>query len=454
MAFTDLSHHALLAHYRVPSVAGMEVPSPVTVKREMGGRSGSASAISIEAGRGACEQRDADAPIPFEDVTAIVNNLRYERYATGGPDGSSRARRVVSRIYYHLRPWLALPVRRRLQRFALRGWDQTSFPQWPLDTTVESVLENSLVAYLQAHHIETIPFIWFWPQGHAYAAMVTHDVETGAGLDATPGLMDVDDGFGIKAAFQLIPEERYELSERLIDRIRSRGFEVNVHDLNHDGRLFWDHGEFLRRAEKINRYIGKYRACGFRSGCLYRNIDWLDALNIAYDMSVPNSAHLEAQRGGCCTVFPYFLGKVLELPVTMTQDYSLFHILRQYSTDLWRRQLSMIRDVHGLASVIVHPDYLTGEREMNVYRELLNHLREEERRNRLWLALPADVDRWWRQRAAMQLRQTSAGGWEITGKGAERATIANATLDGDRIRYSFPHGTACPERLARRPGGL
>ena len=53
-------------------------------------------------------------------------------------------------------------------------------------------------------------------------------------------------------------------------------------------------------------------------------------------MSVPNVAHLEPQRGGCCTVMPYFVGDVLELPLTTIQDYSLFHILGDYSTTLWK----------------------------------------------------------------------------------------------------------------------
>ena len=60
---------------------------------------------------------------------------------------------------------------------------------------------------------------------------------------------------------------------------------------------------------------------------MYREQQWFDAFEFSYDMSVPNVAHLEPQRGGCCTVMPYFVGDILELPLTTTQDYSLFHIL-------------------------------------------------------------------------------------------------------------------------------
>ena len=59
-------------------------------------------------------------------------------------------------------------------------------------------------------------------------------------------------------------------------------------------------------------------------------------------MSVPNVAHLEPQAGGCCTVMPYFMGHVLELPLTAAQDYTVFHVLGDYSTRLWQEQIDRV----------------------------------------------------------------------------------------------------------------
>lgn len=59
-------------------------------------------------------------------------------------------------------------------------------------------------------------------------------------------------------------------------------------------------------------YRRQFGAQGFRSGASYRNLKWLDELGFRYDMSVPNVAHLNPQRGGCCTVMPYFIGDTLE----------------------------------------------------------------------------------------------------------------------------------------------
>src|SRR5258708_33087625 len=120
-------------------------------------------------------------------------------------------------------------------------------------------------------------------------------------------------------------------------------------------------------------------------------------------MSVPNTAHLDPQRGGCCTVMPYFIGKILELPVTTTQDYSLFHILKQYSIDLWKRQISQIMEKHGMASFIVHPDYVLESRSRDTYKSLLAFFFDLLSMSMLWPPLPREVNQWWRARSQMKL---------------------------------------------------
>ena len=117
---------------------------------------------------------------------------------------------------------------------------------------------------------------------------------------------------------------------------------MNVHDLTHDGHLFRSRDRFLRHATTINARGRAFGSRGFRSGAMYRRQEWLSALDISYDMSVPNVAHLEPQGGGCCTVMPFFMGHVLELPLTAAQDYTVFHVLGDYSTRLWQEQIDLI----------------------------------------------------------------------------------------------------------------
>ena len=70
--------------------------------------------------------------------------------------------------------------------------------------------------------------------------------------------MDIDDSFGIKASIQIVPEKRYTVSEGFLDSIRARGFEINVHGLDHDGNLFKDREKFLESAKRINEYAVKF----------------------------------------------------------------------------------------------------------------------------------------------------------------------------------------------------
>jgi hypothetical protein len=375
--------------------------------------------------------------VPF-DAAEVVDNLRMERYL--GPIRPHRTglvgSPVIRKAYYAVREFLPVSIRRQFQRMYLRGWKKLVFPSWPVDFTVDTLHEQFLSLSMKAMKVPQVPFIWFWPDGARSCLIMTHDVETTVGVDFTSSLMDMDDSYGIKASFQVIPGGRYGVRADYLEEIRSRGFEVNVHDLKHDGSLFQDHTEFLHQAAKINESLRNFRAQGFRSGAMYRNQEWLEALDMSYDMSVPNAAHLEPQRGGCCTVMPYRIGKILELPLTMTQDYSLFHMLRDYSIDLWKAQCDQILRRSGLISFIVHPDYVVEERARNVYLNLLGYLSHLIADKGLWMALPRDVNRWWRNRSQMELVR-DGDGWHIEGPDNDRARIAYATLQGDRVIYSL-----------------
>ena len=378
--------------------------------------------------------RKGEVCLPF-NLRQIVDNLRCELYVNPGSEGAP-LESTANRLYYFVRPLLPVAVRKHLQRIRLNGWDKISFPQWPVDRTVDNLLERLLLLSLRAQGGDRIPFIWFWPDGAPSSAIVTHDVETTAGRDFCATLMDIDDRFGIKAAFQVVPEERYEVTPEYLQSITDRGFEVAVQDLNHDGRLYRNHRQFITRAAKINAYGRKWGAVGFRAAILYRREEWFDALDFSYEMSVPNVAHLDPQRGGCCTVMPYFVGKLLELPVTTTQDYSLFHILRDHSLQLWERQIELIMEKHGLISFVVHPDYIVARRERETYEALLGHLTHLRDEKNVWITTPGEVNRWWRQRAEMHLIET-ADGWRIEGDGKERARIAYATEEDGRMKFSL-----------------
>jgi hypothetical protein len=379
--------------------------------------------------------KNSEVHLPFNPVQ-VVENLLRERYVKQRPAKNGRMvdLPIVRSTYYAVRELLPVSIRKHLQKFYLGDWSRLLFPRWPVDFTVDTLHERILRLSMQANGIQRMPFVWFWPNGAPNALIVTHDVETAAGRDFTRELIDLDEAHGIRASFQVIPEKRYEVPDEYVALIRSRGFEFNIHDLNHDGQLYQERQLFLQRSKKINSYVKKFATNGFRAGVMYRNLDWYDAYEMSYDMSMPNVAHLEPQRGGCCTVFPYFVGKILEIPLTTCQDYSLFQILNDYSIDLWKQQLALLRKRNGLMSFIAHPDYLIDASARKVYESLLQYLQQMVQREKIWMALPGEVDQWWRARSQMHLVQAD-GRWTVEGPQSDQAKVAFAVLDGDNLRY-------------------
>ena len=232
--------------------------------------------------------------LPF-DLTQVVDNLRYESYVHGQRRWVESS--WVKDVYYRLRPLLPVSLRKHLQKIYLRDWASISFPSWPVDRSVDVLFEKLLALAMQALQTDRLPFIWFWPEGHTACAIFTHDVETAAGRDFCGPLMDIDDAFGVKASFQIVPEKRYAVSSAYLHSIQERGFEINLQGLNHEGTLFRNKEDFLRCAEKINEYGREFGARGFRSPILYRNLDWFTHLRFSYDMSVPNVGRLDPQLG-------------------------------------------------------------------------------------------------------------------------------------------------------------
>ena len=392
--------------------------------------------------------RDGKVCLPF-NPSEIVENLRGELYVGEWRKGVLS---LLSNLYYAIRPLLPVHVRRYLQMLHLRDWETISFPSWPVDFSVDNLIRHLMLLSIRSGREDRVPFIWFWPDGHSGSAIITHDVETQEGFEHCSALMEIDDAFAVKASFQIVPEERYLIRPALMEEMRKRGFEICVHDLNHDGHLYRNREQFLRRAAKINAYGREFGAIGFRAAVLYRKQIWYDALQFSYDMSVPNVAHLDPQRGGCCTVMPYFLNGILEIPVTTIQDYSLYHILKDFSLSLWKKQTQLILEKHGCMSFIIHPDYIRQPRELDVYKKLLAYLNELRSEQNVWIATPGEVNHWWRQRAAMRLVETSQG-WRIEGEGCERARIGYAREENGLLVLSCDDRSHTGQVVANEAAG-
>jgi DNA primase len=99
------------------------------------------------------------------DLSEVATNLRKERYRKNGETWWQKAiaSDTVQRLYYFLRPVMGVGVRKHLQKASLSGWDKIAFPRWPVDVTVDTLMESAMTLALKAQGTSSIPFIWFWP---------------------------------------------------------------------------------------------------------------------------------------------------------------------------------------------------------------------------------------------------------------------------------------------------
>lgn len=222
-----------------------------------------------------------------------------------------------------------------------------------------------------------------WPDGKQFALVLTHDVEGLRGLQQCLQLAELELQAGLKSSFNFIPEGSYQLPPTLREWLVRHDFEVGVHDLQHDGKLFNSRRGFLEKAQRINQYLRDWNATGFRGGFMLRNLEWLHELEIAYDSSTFDTDPFEFQSEGAGTIFPYWIprplpgagvepkrvGGYVEVPYTLPQDSTLFLVLGEQSPEIWMRKLDWIARHGGMALVNVHPDYVDFSGRANRHRQ-------------------------------------------------------------------------------------
>jgi len=334
-------------------------------------------------------------PFSFEEAyTAYVS----ESWREGRPRRGLSARQLAA--FYRAK---AL-VPRRLQLMARRRLIQRQglpdFPSWPSDTSVSSLVRFYAACQLRAAGRRDETFLWFWPEGYHAGVILTHDVENETGIRLALELADVEEQHGFRSSFNF--GAWYDIDPGILRELADRGFEIGMHGLTHDRELFASREGFEERLPQLAALASRLGAVGFRSPATHRVFDWLSELPVEYDCTIPNSDPYEPQPGGCCSLWPFFIGDVVELPYTLPQDHTMITLLGHRSPALWLEQARLIENEYGLIQCVSHPDigYLGDRDNRTIYDEFLRGLKE---RTKLWRALPREVASWWRQRSEADL---------------------------------------------------
>lgn len=325
------------------------------------------------------------------------------------------------RTYYRVRPALPRAAQIGMRRVFSRVQARTRFPRWPAETGLHD-LYDLLLGLVASIAGEPVPTIAPWPAGKSWALVLTHDVETSVGYEHIPLLRDAELAAGCRSAWNLVPK-RYAVADRVVDELKAEGFEVGVHGLYHDGRDLESRALLEERLPEIRSWAERWGASGFRAPATHRNWEWMPLLGFDYDSSYPDTDPFEPQGGGCCTWLPFFNDGLVELPITLAQDHTLFVILRRPDEAAWLEKADLLRARGGMALLDTHPDYLLEPARLEAYRRLLAHATKDPQ---VWRALPSEVSAWWRRRADSKIER-SGDGWRVTGPAAGEAVVALAS---------------------------
>jgi peptidoglycan/xylan/chitin deacetylase (PgdA/CDA1 family) len=322
----------------------------------------------------------------------------------------------VKRWYYRLKPFVPRRLTRLLRRFHSSSARGSHPLGWPIAGRYARFQWEVMRQLLIGAGLQSICYRPLWPDGQRFAFVLTHDIETEAGQASVRVVADLDESFGFRSSFNFVLEQ-YPLDYELIADLRERGFEIGVHGLRHDGKLFDSHAEFTRRAACINAHMKDLGAVGFRSPLTMRNPEWMQALEIEYDSSFFDTDPYEPVPGGTMSIWPFILGRFVELPYTLAQDSTLTFVLGGTTPRLWLEKVAFIESLHGMALVNTHPDYLSHPATWKVYADFLQTMR---RRDGYWHALPMEIARWWRVRAdgAAGVSESYLAQASILGQGA------------------------------------
>lgn len=338
----------------------------------------------------------------------------------------------AKRFYYTLKPMIPRSVQIALRRKMISMKRPLHNEVWPINESAAQTPEN-----------------WSgWPEKKKFALVLMHDVETEKGHGRCRPLMQLEEESGFRSSFNFVPE-RYQVSPELRRELTRSGFEIGVHGLKHDGKLFLSKEKFDQQADRINRYLREWDSVGFVSPSMHRNLDWMHALNIEYDVSTFDTDPFEPQPDGIGTIFPFAVregsghGEYIELPYTLPQDFSLFVLMEEKNIDIWKKKLDWIVEKGGMALLISHPDYMNAERgrcgieeyPMAFYKEFLEYLKDRYA-GQYWNALPKEVAHFWRENRK-DLPEKSNAITRPAPKPAESPIKKNGKLRACMVAYAF-----------------
>jgi peptidoglycan/xylan/chitin deacetylase (PgdA/CDA1 family) len=378
--------------------------------------------------RPACSAKDNDAfafwKPPESWRTALGPSVASSRaisewYLFEGYRARESEETALSRhLYYAMKGYVPAKTRHFVRSLLFRVRTEPAFPKWPYEDALLLFQRNWILAALETIGDNDPWHVAFWPDNKTSCVVLTHDVESPAGFARMEAIAELEHRFGFRSAWNL-PLDQYPIDWNCVERLRAHGFEFGAHGLRHDGMLFRSYRHFLELKPRIESLAREHGLRGFRSPSTQRNPRWLSEMDFDFDSSFADTDPFEPQPGGSCSIFPYFIGDMVELPYTLPQDHTLINLLRRDPLPIWIEKMYWLAERGGMILTLTHPDYSGKGSGLHAYMELLKRLADL---GSTWRAVPSQVSTWWWRRAGLQLRICS-GRPEIVGPQAQGAVV-------------------------------
>lgn len=337
--------------------------------------------------------------IDMEDYNILLNKLLLERYFSNKKPISIKLPFVYNKIPVFLRNFL--------YKILLKFKKDPKFPHWPIESKVED-LRKEFIQKLKRNLKKKIPYIKFWPKGE-FALVLTHDMDTKSSFNTIEKIREIERKFNLKSSWNVVTH-KYKIDFNKLKELKKEGCEIGIHGYNHDGRLtFLEENKIKGRLKFSLNKLKEFNTKGFRSPQLQTTEKFLNLLQdyFLYDSSMADTdiKSIVGVRSGCCTIFPYFIGKLVELPLTISQEYRMFYTLNLTDDEIlkiWKEKINYIIKNNGLVLINAHPDkYLSGsKRGLRLYEEILKYISKF----KFYHDLPVNVAKWWIERNKCQIK--------------------------------------------------
>ena len=234
-----------------------------------------------------------------------------------------------------------------------------------------------------------------WPNNKKCAFISTHDIDSAFGQEYIESFFNIEKKLNIRSTNFWVTN-LYKLNHDLLKSAFEAGFEIGLHDYNHDGRLaMLKKEEIKKRIDLSKDFITEYSVTGIRSPGFLRSVNFYSAIKdlFNYDMSIVDYSFLFPFSGdGCRTSLPLYLNNLLLIPNSLIRDGEALALGLKTKEifNVWLKKYEWLKSKKSLSVLLTHPDKeFSGSKEMlSVYKDFLEYVAND---NECWITTAKDL---------------------------------------------------------------